>query len=470
MTARFLLLALAAPAMMQAQLTMLIVTTTPNGPVESPAGPVYTFPPVAAGDSADARFRARNISNAGVTITTFSPLGPPPNGAGFMVQYVPSTPYTIAPGDFLDIYVHFASGPVGDYTGTLQVSTQDAVFSVGLSASVIPGPVVTVTSPCTGPDPGGTISFGRDLVGGVVDCTLSIFNPNPDSLAISPVAGSGAAFSITAPSAVNIDPGQGVLFPMTFTASITGPAAGTLTVGTRTYSLTGTGFNSPLSTPILSFDTPTVASNEQHTLTIRLPQPSLVAASGLVNLAFTPTVTAVTNDSAVQFVATSKRVLSFTVSQGSTAVLLNNQANAVFSTGTTAGRITFTVDAGAFGLAGDPTTTLIVAPLPIAIELASATRHANDLDITVQGFDNTYTAGAMSFAFYDRNGNALGQPIAADFSADFLSFFRQYPAGGSTFLMGVTFPVTGNASLIGGADVTLTNSAGVAHTQRLNFP
>jgi len=469
MMVRFLLLALAAPLVLHAQLTMLIVTTTPAGPVEAPAGSVYIFAPVAAGDSADARFRARNISNTGVTITALSPLGPP-LGGGFIVQFVPSTPYTIAPGNFLDIYVHFVSGAVGPYSGTLQVSTQDNTWSVSLQASVIPGPVVTVGSPCTGPDPTGAISFGRVLVSGVVNCTLSIFNPNPQSLTISPIVGSGAAFSVVAPPSVAIDPGQSASFPMTFTASISGPAGGTLTVGTRAYSLTGTGFNSPLSTPILSFDTPTVASNEQHTLTIRLPQPSPVAASGSVNLAFTPTVTAVTNDTAIQFVATSKRVVSFTVSQGSTAVLLNNQAGAVFSTGTTAGRITFTVDAGAFGLAGDPTTTLIVAPLPVAIESASATTLANDLNITVQGFDNTYTAGVMSFMFYDRHGNALGSAIAADFSADFLSFFQQYPAGGSSFLMGVTFPVTGNVSTIGGVDVTLTNSAGLAHTQRLNFP
>ena len=469
MTARCLLLALAAPLTMHAQLTMLIVTTTPTGPVESPAGSVYTFAPVAAGDSADARFRARNISNAGVTITAISPLGPPPNGAGFMVQFVPSTPYTIAPGNFLDIYVHFAAGAAGPYSGTLQVGTQTATWSVSLQATAVPGPVVTVGSPCTGPDPSGTISFGRVLAGGIVNCMLSVFNPNPQTLAISPIRLTGPAFSIAGPSSVNVDPGLGVSFPLKFTAAITGPAAGTLTVGTRTYSLTGTGFNSSLSTPILSFDTPTVASNEQHTLTIRLPQPSPVAASGLVNLAFTPTVTAVTNDSAIQFVATSKRVLSFTVSQGSTAVLLNNQAGAVFSTGTTAGRITFTVDAGAFGLAGDPTTTLIVAPLPIAIQSATATRRANDLDVTVLGFDNTYTVGAMSFTFYDTAGTTIGQTIPADFSTAFGSFFQGQQSG-SSFLMRVAFPVTGNASTIGNVDVTLTNSAGVAHTQRLKFP
>jgi hypothetical protein len=468
MMLRSLLLALAAPLAIHAQLTMLIVTTTPNGPVEAPAGSVYTFAPVAAGDSADARFRARNISNTGVTLIAISPLGPPPNGSGFQVQFVPSTPYTIAPGNFLDIYVHFAAGAVGNYTGTLQISTQTASWSVSLQGSAIPGPVVTVGSPCSGLDT-GTISFGRVQVGGVVNCALAIFNPTPLSLALSPIKLTGAAFSIVAPSSVTVDTGQSVSFPMKFTATTAGAAAGSLTVGTRTYSLTGTGFNALLSTPILSFDTPTVASNEQHTLTIRLPQPSPVAASGLVNLAFTSTVTAVANDSAVQFVATSKRVLSFTVGQGSTAVLLNNQANAVFSTGTTAGRITFTVDAGAFGLAGDPTTTLIVAPLPIAIQSASGTRRANDLDITVLGFDNTYTAGAMSFTFYDTAGAIIGQAIPADFSPAFRSFFQGQQSG-SSFLMRVTFPVTGNASSIGSVEVTLANSAGSAHTQRLNFP
>jgi hypothetical protein len=117
---------------------------------------------------------------------------------------------------------------------------------------------------------------------------------------------------------------------------------------------------------------------------------------------------------------------------------------------------------------GDPTTTLIVAPLPIVIESASATRRANDLNITVLGFDNTYTAGAMSFTFYDTAGGAIGQ-IPADFSQAFGSFFQGQQSG-SAFLMGVTFPVTGNASTIRSVDVTLTNSAGVAHTQRLNFP
>jgi hypothetical protein len=460
MTLRLLLLALAAPLAMHAQLTMLLVTTTANGPVESPAPATYNFGNVASGDQAMVRLRARNVGISPVTVTILRVLG-----TDFALLNTPSTPYTIAAGDFLDVRVSFSAVALGNYNSTLLVNA----LSVGLQAKVVVGPALTVSSPCTGPDSSAIISFGRVGVGGSVSCTLFLFNADTQNLTLSPIALTGAAFNTTAPSSVTIPPQQSVSFTYKFTAAATGPASGTLTIATRTYTLTGTGFNPALSTPILSFDTPTVGSNEQHTLTVRLPQPAPVAASGLINLAFTPTVSAVTNDTAVQFVATSKRVASFTVAQGGTAVLLNNQANAVFSTGTTAGRITFTVDAGAFGVAGDPTTTLIVAPTAVAIQSASGTRRANDLDITVVGFDNTYSMGAMSFTFFDTGGGPLGSAIAADFSQTFAAFFHGQQAG-SSFLMRVTFPVTGNAASIGAADVTLTNSAGVAHTQRINFP
>jgi len=75
----------------------------------------------------------------------------------------------------------------------------------------------------------------------------------------------------------------------------------------------------------------------------------------------------------------------------------------------------------------------------------------------------------MSFSFYDTAGGTIGRAIPADVSQTFGSYFQGQQSG-SAFLMGVTFPVTGNASTIRSVDVTLTNSAGVAHTQRLNFP
>ncbi len=239
-------------------------------------------------------------------------------------------------------------------------------------------------------------------------------------------------------------------------------------MGPRTYALAGTGFLAPLPALIWTFDTTAISSGEQHALSLQLSAPSTVAAAGSVTLTFLPATSAVINDSAVQFVATSKRVASFAVSAGSTAITLNAQPNIVFSTGTTAGTLTFTVDPGIFGLSGSPSTSLTTVAAPISLASSGATSRANQLDVVISGFDNTYSMGAMSFTFFDRNGGSIAG-FPADFTADFHAFF-QNQAAGSSFLMRLTFGVTGDVSKVGAVDVALSNSAGTVRTPRLNFP
>jgi hypothetical protein len=224
----------------------------------------------------------------------------------------------------------------------------------------------------------------------------------------------------------------------------------------------------PLPSLIWTFDTTTMSSGEQHSLSLQLSAPSVAAAAGSVTLSFTPSANVVTNDSAVQFVATSKRVASFAVSAGSTVITLNAQPNIVFSTGTTAGTLTFTVDPGIFGLSGSPSTSLTTLPGPIAIASSGATSRANQLDVVISGFDNTYSVGAMSFAFFDRNGGSI-TTLSADFTANFRTFFQNQTTG-SSFLMRLTFGVTGDVSKIGAVEVALNNSIGTVRTPRLNFP
>ena len=79
------------------------------------------------------------------------------------------------------------------------------------------------------------------------------------------------------------------------------------------YTLSGTGFSSPLPSLVWSFDTTAISSGEQHTLSVQLSAPAPVSAAGSLTLTFTPSTTVVTDDAAVQFVATSKRVASFTI-------------------------------------------------------------------------------------------------------------------------------------------------------------
>jgi hypothetical protein len=94
---------------------------------------------------------------------------------------------------------------------------------------------------------------------------------------------------------------------------------------------------------------------------------------------------------------------------------------------------------------------------------------ASNLQVVVTGFDNSYTAGPMSFTFYDRAGSPVASGIQSDFSSNFRSFYQGKTLG-SAFLVRITFPVTGDATSIGGMDATLSNAAGSVHTQRIGFP
>jgi hypothetical protein len=199
---------------------------------------------------------------------------------------------------------------------------------------------------------------------------------------------------------------------------------------------------------------------------MRLPTAASAAASGFVNLAFLPDTTLLTDDPTVVFLATGTRTLPFSVTSGSTQISINGQTSAMFQTGTSAGRIRFTVSG--ISTAGDPTTVLTVPASLLSLDTTTATKRTGDLDIQVIGFDNTYSAGAMTFTFFDTSGAALPPgAIHADFTQDFRAFFTKTQIG-SMFQMRVSFPVMGDASGIGSVDLQLTNSAGVK-TQHLVF-
>jgi hypothetical protein len=165
-------------------------------------------------------------------------------------------------------------------------------------------------------------------------------------------------------------------------------------------------------------------------------------------------------------VTTGTRSLPFSITQGSTLISIAGQTSAIFQTGTTAGRIRFSLSGVPTG--GDPTTTVTIPASAISVDSTVATRRTGDLDIQVTGFDNTYSAGGMTFTFLDTSGQTIPPgAIRADFTQDFRTFFTTAKAG-SAFQVRVSFPVTGDTSGIGSVDVQLTNSAGVK-SQHLVF-
>jgi hypothetical protein len=458
-SALILLLPLAASAQ--------LAVVTYDGATETPAGSVLDFGKVAGGDTKDVRFRARNTGISAAILITLSVAG-----AGFSLVNPPATPYTIAPGNFVEFPVRFVSNAPAAYSANLQVNS----VSVLLLATTVPVPTLTAASGCAGPDlKTRAIDFGRIQKSVTSACTLALQNFSTRSLGVAALTVAGSAFGppqgLRAP--LTLLPGERVTFTIAFSPPDATTYSGTLTIDTRAFPLMGAAYNPVLPKPALTFDSSAIGSAQQHTLKMSLPSPATFSGSGYVNLVFAPATKVVTDDPAVMFLPTGTRTLPFSFKPGETLISIDGQAGAVFATGTTAGVITFQVTPLGFQFEADPATPLPIPPATIGIDTLSATRRANDLDIEVIGYDNTYTAGVMSFTFYDKSGNAISPgAIQADFTSAFNSYFTSQ-AGGSAFLMRVTFPVTGTdaqVAQVAGVDVALTNSAGVAQTQRLRFP
>jgi hypothetical protein len=257
-------------------------------------------------------------------------------------------------------------------------------------------------------------------------------------------------------------------FTVNSAPALGGVYSATLTVDTRSYPLSGTATVPPLPTPQIQFDAGAAASGQQRIVTMSLPSPSPVSASGTLLLSFKPGTGVVTDDPAVVFTANGARAMPFTIKASDTQFMLQGQSGAVFQTGTTWGTIGFSVSINA-PVAGTASASMAISATPLAVDHAIATSRSGDLDIQVWGYDNTYSAGAMSFTFYDLNGNVI-QPgaVQADFTPQFRTYFATSNAG-SAFQMRVSFPVTGDSSQILAADVRLTNSAGTTTIQHMNF-
>lgn len=455
-----------AAAVTGGPLTLSVIST--DGTEQALSGS-YDYGSIAAGDNRDVHFRARNTGTTSTQLTSLKVTA----GSGFALLNAPTIsslqPYTLAvppsPSDHLDFWVRFSNAIFGTYIATVSVNSQ----SFDVSATAVAAATLSVAPPCAGPDPSNTISFGRIQQGSQASCVFTLTNPTSQPLIVSPISLSGAVFTGVDAGSLPLSANQSLKNTITFTATLPQLYTETLVLGPRTYTLTGTGFSAPIAKPNVSFDGSTIRNGEQHTLTISLPTPASVSTSGTVTLAFKPQTTTVTDDAAVQFVATSKRVASLAFTAGNTTVTINGQPNIVFSTGTTAGQITFTLSDGIYGFAGDPTTVITLQPAVMSVTSASATRKLGELDLAVRGFDNTYTAGAMTFRFFDKNGGAVGSLVNADFTSNFQKFY-QGQTSGSAFLMGIAFPVVGDSSVVTAVEMTLKNSSGTTAPARLNFP
>jgi hypothetical protein len=114
-------------------------------------------------------------------------------------------------------------------------------------------------------------------------------------------------------------------------------------------------------------------------------------------------------------------------------------------------------------------TSILIAGTNVKFDQSVAARNGNSIEVQLTGYDNTQSAGEVSFTFYDRSGKMV-QPGALKVNArdSFKRHFESSKLGG-TFSLRASFPVAGNASEIESVEVDLGNSTGSSRSTRLRF-
>ena len=428
-----------------------------DGTTEKPVGQLYEIGSAAPGDNIETRFRVRNTGTAPVNLTSLSVAG-----TSFRLSSQPSLPYVIAPSAFVDFRVLFSPTDPGSYSANLLVNT----ISVTLRGTAVAGAVLMLGQTVLGA--GATIDFGQTEPGTSLPISLTLANRSSTSVPVSSITVTGADFSgptgISTPLALS--PGQAASFTIKFSPSGAHSSQGVLTVDQRSFNLTGLGVNPPLPKASIQFDSPTGISGRQAKVSVQLATTSRVAGTGTLTMEFRPSVQGVTDDPAIRFLSGQRFNATVTIGAGESIGRFGGSADFAFQTGTTAGSILFTLK-----LPNDTVqATFAIPAAAVSFDTTTGTRRVNDLDVNLIGFDNTHSAGQMTFTFYDQSGKVL-QPgtIRVDETADFRRYFGSSTALGGSFQLRATFPVTGDAAQVAGVEVEITNPAGVTKTQRITF-
>ncbi len=271
------------------------------------------------------------------------------------------------------------------------------------------------------------------------------------------VSGVGFALSGAPTIPATIQPGGSISFQIVFSGTTTGTYSGILAVGTRQFSLTGKSISSPLPAPSFQLDEQPLTSQHQVHLTVQLASASSVSAIGTLTMQFAPSVSNVTDDPAVVFTATNGRQLQVAVASGAQNATYNGQTGITFQTGTTAGTLTFTVS---FPNAAPFAQAFTIVPAQIQITASQAQRQSPNLVVTLTGYDNTYSAGQLSFTFYGTNGQILASNMQVDATSSFHQYFFTNDQAGGAFSLQASFPVNGDVTQVGSVAINLTNAVG----------
>jgi hypothetical protein len=445
----------------------VVVFSYPNpdgsGPVVPQAGSTVSFGNVSTSATSSITFTLKNQGSVTVTTPTVA-LRVQQFGTPAFQLDTTALPASLMPNASASFIVTFAPGQTGLVATTfLDVGTNSySLTGAGVviaDIDVLQIFYVNSSGIRTLPQAATPISFGQLVPGAGASSTLVFTVTNPttsfNAVTLPSLTVTGAGFGISGAPTIpaSIAPGQSITFKLTFAAASAGTFTGPLSIGSRQFLLSGQSVASPF--PVLSFQvTPSVlTSQQQASITLNLASATTINAIGALNVSFTPAVANVTDDPAVAFTTPSGRNESVAFAPGSQA-----SPAFTFQTGTTAGTIVFT--AKNFVNTAPYTQSFTIPAAAVQITSGTAARQTPNLVVTVNGYDNTYSAGQLAFAFYDISGNLIQPPIQYNASSQFHQYFFTNNQYGGAFALQATFPDTSDVTKVGSVAVTLSNSAG----------
>ncbi len=382
-------------------------------------------------------------------------------GVGFSLSGA-AAPTSVKAGGSVSFTVTFQGALVAAYSGSLLITG----ISVTLLADVAPGLTYEVQLPSGASILGASpVDFGSVQMGSNATLNFLAVNQTAAVLTVGPIGVSTGDFALagSCPSGTVLDPQASAAFAIKFSPAAAGTRTAVLSIGSMQFTLTGIAPSLPPPPPLLSVTLGEAQSAQQGSVAVSFGAPAAAGGSGTVTLSFYAQEAGAT-DPGIAFAAGGQSV-PFTFNQGDTAAHFGAAGSAQFQTGTTAGTITLAAQIG------NQVTqqNVVIAPELIAIAAVAGTRQTSAVTVNITGFDNTRTAGLLTFTFYDSNGNAI-PPGAIPYqdAAGFSTYFAASDDGGQ-FELAAYFPVNGSPLQVSAFTVQLVNAAGTATTARANF-
>ena len=419
----------------------------------------YNLGNVAPGTSAAVPLRITNISSAPALLDLLTVTG---SGFSAPAAGAPGLPVTVGSQQSVDFTVVFQATSPGTYSAPLNsvgiAVTLTATVPVELTYEWVTSTGVELLS-------AGPVTFGSVPVGQSPAIEILLVNQTTATLPVPNVSVSGSGFSLIGqpPAGSTVKPSASAALEVQFSPTAAVASTGTLTIGGQAFTLMGTGVIPPLPTPSIVLTLPEPDSDQQGTLTVKLSAIPQTSATGTATLTFVP-IASIANatDPTIAF-ATGGQSVTFNVFIGQAQAVFGSVNSIPFQTGTTAGTLTVTVQLGA----NTVQQSITILPAVVGVTAVQGVRSSGSVEVDLTGSDNTRTAGALTFTFFDASGNELVTPIQANGSSDFAAYFQN--SAGGAFELKAAFPVAGDISQIASFQAVVTNSAGNATTARTNF-